>query len=180
MKENKIPAREALLFLLFEAVLAALTVAVFILIGKFDYTVLLGAILGVAVTVGNFVFLSVSINRAIDKILDGVDLAELKKKKIPAASEEEQDSEDQGEGEDDEQDDEQDDEAQKFARENEAKLNAAVKLSYSIRSVSMIVALVLAFITNQFNPIAAAVPLLSWRAAISFVSLVQKKKEGSE
>ena len=107
MKENKIPAREALLFLLFEAVLAALTVAVFILIGKFDYTVLLGAILGVAVTVGNFVFLSVSINRAIDKILDGVDLAELKKKKIPAASAEEQDSEGQGEGEDDEQDDEQ-------------------------------------------------------------------------
>lgn len=161
--------RETVFLAVGEAVASAITVAVFALLGKFDYTVLLGVLLGSLVTVGNFLFLSVSVNRTIDKILEGVDLAELKKHKL-APPEAEDGSGDEYE---------EDDEARKFARENSMKLNNAIKLSYMVRMATMIAALILAFLTGQFNVLATAIPLLLWRPILTLSQVINKKGKES-
>ena len=53
-----------------EAIVATLISVVFLLIGKFNYSVATGAVLGGAVTVINFLILSVGINRAINKFVE--------------------------------------------------------------------------------------------------------------
>ena len=66
MNQKKLPVREITLLAIGEALVGAIITAVFFLIGKFNYTVPLGALLGGVVTVFNFVFLSIAVNRAID------------------------------------------------------------------------------------------------------------------
>ena len=53
-----------------EVAVAALISLVYLALGKFNYTVVTGAALGGAVTVVNFLILSVGINRAISRYID--------------------------------------------------------------------------------------------------------------
>lgn len=48
------------------AVLSGIVVLVFVIIGKFDYTVLIGALTGFVLSVGNFYFMSVGIIKALE------------------------------------------------------------------------------------------------------------------
>ena len=52
-----------------EIIVAALISAVYLMLKRFDYTVITGAALGGAVTVINFLILSVGVNRAINKFV---------------------------------------------------------------------------------------------------------------
>ena len=75
--KNLIPFKETAIIALGEAVVSALVIALFALfellgftlLGTFDYTVPLGALLGSLVVVLNFLFLSISTNNTIDKIM---------------------------------------------------------------------------------------------------------------
>ena len=135
-----------------EMIVAAIISAVYLLIGKFDYTVITGAVLGGAVTVTNFLILSVGINRAISRYID-------------ARGEKEMD----------------DEEAEKYAQENGTSVQAAMMKSYFFRMFLMIGSLALALITGWFATIATLVPLLMYRPilfAVEFIKIKFKKNGG--
>lgn len=184
-QQNKIPLRETLFLTVGEIITGAVIIAVYLLIGKFDYTVITGAVLGGAVTVLNFLFLAISVNRAIDRILAQ---REFTPTPIPEASAEsaqkadceqaasEVNSEDADSDSEDEDGGEADDEAAKFAREHQKRLQAAIKLSYVIRTFTMIAALLVALFTKQFNLIATVIPLFMLRPLL-MISEMTKRKE---
>ncbi len=100
----------------------------------FDFTVITGAILGSAVTVINFLFLSLSVNRAVDVYLEARGTREMTEE-----------------------------EAEKFTAENSMLIQNKIKTSFIIRTLSMVAALILAFVTGWFNPLSTAIPMLMFR-----------------
>ena len=129
-----------------EAIAAALISVVFLLIGKFNYSVVTGAVLGGAVTVINFFILSVGINRAINKFV-----------------------EERGDKEMDEE------EADKYAKEHGMTVQNAMMKSYMLRMFLMIGALVLAGITGWFDIIATVIPLLMYRPILYVTEFIKTK-----
>ncbi len=151
MKKNSVPKRESLILLVGEIIVSLLVILIYLLVDlvseySFSYTVVTGVLLGSAVTVLNFLFLSLSVNKAIDSFL-----------------------EERGEREMSEE------EAEQFANEHSMKIQNSVKTSFIIRTVSMLAALVLAFILDWFDPLATAVPLLMFRPIISAGEAIRKK-----
>ena len=136
-----------------EAIVAALISVVFLLIGKFNYSVVTGAILGGAVTVLNFFILSVGVNRAINQFV-----------------------EERGNKEMDEE------EADKYAKEHGMMVQNAMMKSYMLRMFLMIGALVLAGIPGWFDIIATVIPLLMYRPILYVVEFIKIKfrKNGGE
>ena len=59
--------RETIYIASFVTILSMLMEAVFLIIGKWDYTVLLGNLLGGLVAVGNFFFMGITIQRSLQK-----------------------------------------------------------------------------------------------------------------
>ena len=146
--ENKKSRYRDVLYLAIGELLAALAVAaVFLIINRFDLKVLFGALLGAAVAVFNFLYLSYSVNRAVDKFMAL-----------------------RGEREMDEE------EAEKFASEHVGEIQNAQKLSYIIRTFTMLGALVLAFLSGWFNVIATAVPLLLFQPILIASQNVARKR----
>lgn len=177
MKNNKFPVLETLLLLAIELLVGVILTVGAVILRMFDYTVITGALLGTAVSVLNFVFLSVAVNRALDQVLDGYKIDE---SKLDAAIDKAASESNEADGEDGEEE-VIDDAAAKFARENQMKVSNAVKLSYIVRTVTIIATLVLAFLTKQFNLITTLIPLLMFRSALSIASVIAeriKKKEG--
>ena len=129
-----------------EAIVAALISVVFLLIGKFNYSVVTGAILGGAVTVLNFFILSVGVNRAINQFV-----------------------EERGNKEMDEE------EADKYAKEHGMMVQNAMMKSYMLRMFLMIGALVLAGITGWFDIIATVIPLLMYRPILYVTEFIKTK-----
>ena len=70
MQKQKLPVREILVLVLGELLVSLITVGVYVALNKFSYAVPAGCLLGSAVSVFNFVFLSVSVNRAIDRVME--------------------------------------------------------------------------------------------------------------
>lgn len=52
---------------LWTAILSLLMQAVFLLIGRWDYTVLLGNLLSAAAVIGNFLLMGITVQKAVDK-----------------------------------------------------------------------------------------------------------------
>lgn len=172
MNSNKIPLRETVALAIGETLVSLLVTLGFILFDKFDYKVILGALLGSIVIVLNFLFLSISVNRAVDKCLENYNKADYEQKaKSIAKQNEKTDSSEESEYDD------YDDSARLFAKEYSGKLQNAVKISYTVRTLSIIVALVLAFLTKQFNVLATAITLCTMRPILTFTELIKKRKE---
>lgn len=152
MNESKMPLFEIAALAVGELIVSALTVLVYFLIGKLALPVILGAVLGSAVIICNFVALSVAVNRAVDRIM-----------------------EERGEGEMDEE------RAGEFAREHQSKLQNAVKISYIVRTLTMLAALVAAFLLpSVFDVIATLVPLVMFRPILSVSRLIVKRRSKSK
>ncbi|MBQ7292610.1 MAG: hypothetical protein IJW79_02595 [Clostridia bacterium] len=132
-----------------EIAVSAATVAIFALLGQFSYKVITGVLLGCFVSVFNFLFLTISVNSAVNKFVELRGDAEM--------SEEE---------------------AEKFAAEHAGGIQNAQKLSYLIRMFSMVGALVVAFITGQFNVLATVIPLLAFQPILLLSQLILQKKGG--
>lgn len=151
-KEKNPVLYETLRILIGEALAALLTVGVFWILSlfsvcKFDYTIITGALFGALVIVANFFFLA----RSTDKIaLEALEA--------------------RGKGEMSEE------EIEKFTKEHAAKMNNAIKLSFLLRMGSMIAALVIAFITKWFHPVATLVPLLMLRPVLTVSGLFRRKE----
>ena len=66
-KPDKTVLKETGYIALWVAVLSALMQAVFLLIGRWDYTVLLGNLLSAAAAIGNFFLMGITVQRAVEK-----------------------------------------------------------------------------------------------------------------
>jgi len=138
--------KETAVIALGELIVSAIIIAVYLIIGRFGYKVITGVALGSAVIILNYLFLSISVNRAIDAAMEN-----------------------RGEGELDEE------QTEKFVAENTVRIQNTVKLSFIIRTVSMIAALVVAMLTKQFDLIATIIPLVMLRPIITVSEYFRKK-----
>lgn len=130
-----------------ELVVSLIVVLVYIAIGLFDTTVLTGVLLGSIVTVVNFLILSYSVNKAVNQFMELRGDAEMN-----------------------------DEEAADFAKANSLKIQNAVTKSYVLRTALMMGSLVLAFITNFFNPIATLIPLIMYKPLLYATEFIKKKR----
>ena len=152
MKKNKPKNYEVALLSAGELIVGALTVLGYFIVSLifegvvFDYRVITGAVLGAAVIILNFLFLSISVNRAVDEFLTLRSTREMTEE-----------------------------EAEAFAAEHSMKIQNTIKTSFIIRTVTMLVALVVAFIVDVFNPIATAIPLLAFRPVLTVASTLARK-----
>jgi hypothetical protein len=169
-QEQRVPVRELIFLTLGEAVCVGLIIAAFLILKKFDYTVVTGAILGASVIVFNFVFLCISVNRAFDRALNEVDVERLR-----AAAKAVDEARETG---DESAEEEKSEALEKITAPNSKRLSNAIRVSYLLRTVTMLAALVVALITKQFNVIATAVPLFMQRPLLTLAELTKKKKEG--
>lgn len=131
-----------------EMVTSLVIVLVYLALGYFDWTVITGVVLGSVVTVLNFVMLSHSVNKALNKYLD-------------LRGNEKMD----------------DEEAEKFAKANSLKVQNAITKSYILRTFIMMGSLVLALITGFFDPLATLIPLIMYKPLL-YVSEFIKRKRG--
>ena len=126
-------------------VLGYFVVSLFVESVSFDYRVFTGAALGAAVIILNFLFLSLSVNRAVDEFLALRTSREMTEE-----------------------------EAEAFAAEHSMKIQNTIKTSFIIRTVTMLAALVVAFLIDVFNPIGAAIPLLAFRPVLTVASVIAR------
>ena len=150
MQKKQLPISAIFFLTAGELAVSLVIVGVYFLLKKFSYEVVTGALLGSAVTVFNFVFLSISVNRAIDRVM-----AEKGNRDMT------------------------EEEAQAFAAEHQAVVQRAAQGSYLIRQIIMLAALVLAFLSGWFDVLATLIPLLMFRPLISIYGLLKKDKKGA-
>lgn len=148
MQKQKLPAREILVLVLGELLVSLITVGVYVALNKFSHAVPAGCLLGSAVSVFNFVFLSVSVNRAIDRVMEARGDREMSEEEAAA-----------------------------FAAENQAAVQRAAQGSYLLRQLLMLGVLVGAFLLDGwFDVIATLVPLLAFRPLLMVSGLLSKGK----
>lgn len=131
-----------------EVIVLAIIVLVYALLGRFSYKVLLGATLGSVVMIINFVFLSLTINRAFDRVMD--------QRQNETMSEEE---------------------AAEFSAKHQAKLAGVIQMSQIVRMLSIVAVLALAFITDQFDIIATIIPIVAFQPILTLSELFFKRKK---
>ena len=115
---------------------------------RFDPRIGTGAMLGAIISCLNYIILTVSVDKAINDY-------------IALRGNKEMDEE----------------EASDFAKKNSASIQNAIKSSFTLRTVSMMAALVVAFLTKWFNPIATAIPMLAFRPLLTVVDAFMKKND---
>ena len=184
MKNTKsVPIKETLILTLGEAICSLIVCAVFLLIKKFDYTVLLGTVIGSVAIILNFLFMSIKVNSAIDQAfmlrdnyVDEPSSANGTATDVPdAESTAKQDAEG---SEDDAQ--EKLDAAMRFANEQSVRVNRIAKISYIIRMATLITLLVVALISKWFHPLATVIPMLMFRPIIMAEGLIRSKSLGGK
>ena len=151
MDKKKLPLRDIAFMAIGEFAIALLVIVAFIIadalsLTEFEYRVITGALLGLTVTLLNYIFLILSVDKAVN------DFMALRGNK--------------------EMDDE---EAEKFASEHAMPVQNAIKISFITRTASMLVTLVVAFILDWFNPIATAIPLLAFRPLLTVIEMIKGK-----
>ena len=146
MQKTKLPYYEIFTLLLGEILVSLITAAVYLIIGNFDYKVITGVSLGTLVTVLNFLFLSIVTTRAVNNFLSLRAEREMTEEETSA-----------------------------FVAEHQAKIQNSIKLSYIIRTLTMLAALVVAFLTKQFAIVATLVPLVTQRPITMLAALIKRK-----
>lgn len=157
MKDSKFPFKDIAAVAIGEIIVAVLTVLGYLLVSlftdvTFTYRVITGAVLGCTVTVLNFLFLTLSVNKQIDSFVELRGSREM-----------------------------DDEEAAKFTNKHSLAIQNSIKLSFIIRTVTIFASLIVAFITDWFDPIATVIPLIAYRPVISVSAvLMQKMKPKGE
>ena len=146
MKKTKLPYYEMLALLVGEILVSAVICAVYLVIKKFDYTVITGVSLGTAVAVLNFVYLSIAATKAVDEFL------RLRGEKEMT-----------------------EEEAAQFTAEHQAKIQNTLKISYLVRTFTMLATLVIAFLIKHFAVVATVIPLLLYKPINMVAALVKRK-----
>lgn len=130
-------------------ILSVLMVGIFLIIGMFDTTVLLGAVLGTAFAVLNFFLMALGVQKAAE-VMNGV---QLPPEEEPAEGEEP---------------------ADKPLSPEAARAKQKIQLSYTGRMLMTVVFAIVALLVPGIHPVAALLPLLFPRIVITIQGLVQK------
>ncbi len=153
MDKKRSSLQEISSFAIGELIVAALTSVGFWLIDKtdvlqidFDYRVILGALLGAVIIVANYSLLSLSVNRAVNSFIEMRGNREMS-----------------------------DEEANDFTKKNSAAIQNALKRSFMIRSASIVITLILAFLLDCFDPLATAIPMFAMRPVLTVIELINSK-----
>ena len=146
MNKQKLPVRELLAILIGELITSLIICGVFLIIKKYTLEVLLGVLLGSAVTFLNFLVLSIMTNRVINRFLEARGNAELS-----------------------------DEDAEALALKFQGQVQNQMKLSFIIRILVLAAALVVAFISDLFNPLATVIPLLMLRPILTVSEIIRRK-----
>lgn len=163
MKIQPVVKKETLRVTVGVAILTALMIAVFILIGAFDMTVLWGGLLGGAFASLNFFLMALGVQVAAEK-MNGVQLP-------PEPEIEDEDNPPEPVP--------VDPEMEKKAEEGKKAAKRVVQKSYYGRMALTVGMAVLAVKAPMFNPIAALIPLLFPRAAVTVLPLLDKFRKGA-
>lgn len=146
-KSNKLPLFEIFLLALGELIVSSVIIGVFLLMRKFTPSVVFGALLGSCVVILNFIWLSISVNRAIDRALAERPCGELDDEALAA-----------------------------FTAKHTAAVQNASKLSYVIRTATTLVTLILAFLLDDvFNVIATLIPLLMLTPILTIGEFIKRR-----
>ncbi|MBQ7455979.1 MAG: ATP synthase subunit I [Clostridia bacterium] len=137
-------------------VLTLLMVAVFLIVGRFDYTVLLGALLGALFAILNFFWMAMGVQRAVDS-MDGVQVAP---------------EEEPADGETPEEEEP----IKKPLSPEATHAGRRMQASYFLRMVVLAGVAILAIKLPWFNGLAACLPLLFPRIVIFVMNLLEKKE----
>ena len=146
MQNKKMPVSEILFLIFGELIVSLIVIGIYWFLDKFSFSVISGCLLGSAVTVLNFVILSVSVNRAIDKVMTERPAGEMTEEEAAA-----------------------------FAQKNGAAVQRAAQGSYLLRQILMLAVLAGAFLLGDWvDVIATLVPLLMFRPLLSICGLIKK------
>ncbi len=146
--ENKSSYKDVLYLAIGELLASVLIVLGFLLVQQeFQWTVVSGALLGSAVTVLNFLILTIQVNNAIDNY-------------IALRGDREMTEE----------------EAAEFSKVHGVKVRNAITSSYLFRTGLMVGSLVVGFITGWFNTIATLIPLLLYKPLLMAAQFINKKR----
>ena len=146
MKKTKLPYYEIVTLAVGETVVSLIICLVYFLSGTFDYKVVTGVALGSLVTVINFLYLAITTTRAIDNFLMLKGEAEMSEEESAA-----------------------------FVTEHQARIQNKIKLSYLIRTFTMLATLVVAFLIKHFAVLATLIPLLMFRPITIVAALIKRK-----
>ena len=146
MKNKALPYFEAALILLGEIIVSLLICGVSLIFNWFSYKIVTGVLLGSAVTTLNFLFLALSTSRAFDKAVEARGTREMEEEEI-----------------------------EKFTEEQQRNMNNAVKISFIVRTLTMLATLIVAFVLDYFNVLATLIPLLALRPIIFIEALIREK-----
>ncbi|MBQ9263501.1 MAG: hypothetical protein IJ189_04735 [Clostridia bacterium] len=138
-------------------VLTLLMIAVFLIIRKFDYTVLLGALLGSAAAIGNFFLMALSVQKAADSM-----------RSLPPASQEAPSNGEEAE---------ESEETEAPLSDDAKKAKKRMQASYSLRMLMMAVIAVIGVALPCFNSYAALIPMLFPRIVIFLIGMIQKNQK---
>lgn len=147
MKINKNKYSDAILLAIGELIIALLISLLYLGLGYFKWEVAFGALLGGLVTTINFVVLSIAVNKALDQYIDQRGTEEMS-----------------------------DEEAEKFSKQYSIKVQNAVTKSYILRTGLMFGALILAFVSGWFDPLATVIPLLIYKPLIYAINFIKQKR----
>ena len=146
MKNKSLPLFETALILLGEIIVSLIICGVSLIFDWFSYKIVTGVVLGSAVTTLNFLFLAISTSRAFDKAVAARGTREMNE-----------------------------DEIEKFTALHQQNMNNAVKISFIVRTLTMLATLIVAFILDVFNVLATLIPLLMLRPIIMIEALIREK-----
>ena len=154
LKVEQAVRQETLRIAIGVAVLTVLMIGVFLIIGRFSLPMLLSALLGAAFAIGNFFWMAMSVQGAVNR-MDGVQL--------PPKTEEEEAAE------------AEDPKAAKELTPEGKQIRGSIQRSYLVRMALLAGLAVLVISVPFFDPIAALVPLLFPRIVISLGNIFPNK-----
>ena len=137
------------------AVLTLIMIGVFMILGRFDWTVLTGALLGWAAAVGNFFLMALTVQKAAD---------EMKPTTQPAADE------------DDQEEDDGEEKPEAPLSEDAKRGKQRIQLSYTLRMLGLGVIAILGVTLPWFQSVAVLLPMLFPRIVIALRGALQSSK----
>ena len=148
MNKQKLPLRELLAIVIGEVLVSLVICGIYLIIDKFTYKVTLGVLLGSAITLLNFLVLSIMTNRVINNFLEERGEKELT-----------------------------DEEAMELSLKFQGKIQAQMKISFLIRTAVLVATLVVAFLVEIFEVLPTVIPILMLRPILSVSELIKRKAQ---
>lgn len=151
LKKTRGPFSDMIPMIIGEAIVLLLVYVGFLVadglgVYKFGMPIIIGALLGALVILGNHLWLTLTVDKKIKQYIEVRGSSQMSEEETAT-----------------------------FAKRHSANIQKAMALSSMVRTVSMFAVLILAFISGWFNPLATAIPMLALRPILSVAELIKSK-----